>query len=429
MILSLLRSGPVAIIFAFLFIFGAPVEGVPFNTAKVTLLIAMCVFVLMLMTSWSRGELRLAPAPLYIAAAVSFLLMFYSVVMVVANQTADFSLSYNLLILTFENILGSYIFFRVFLNGRSLSQLLDVFIWVGVIQSLIIVAMFSSLSFRELVFHWFANEEIIEMSARYGGIRGFGIAGSVTYDLSVLLSIFMMFSAYQISNTSRSQLFYIFAWLLCFISVMVSGRTGFLGVFLSLVILLRFSHRPQAFIGMIKLFMIALVCVLLSLILLHSRFPEVWVLINEVVIPYAFEMFFSAAEGDGFNTKSTEILQKMYFPVENSTFWFGDARWLGDGGIGYYMHTDAGYMRHILFYGVFGSLILYLLYGGLFSYLYRACERKWKFLILAIAGYVFIVHLKGDFLVGSSMNIKVFFLLFAFAMLVQRNGGVKKSVV
>ncbi len=424
MILNFLRTTPVTIFFTFFFVFGAAVKGVPLNSAKLALLMSIVIFCLILLTRWLRNDFRLAPTPSYITVCISFFLMCYTVFLVAIKQTADFSLSYNIFILTFENILGSYIFYSVFLKGRSSSQVLDVFIWIGLFQSLIIVVMFINLPFREFIFNWFANENIIEMSERYGGVRGFGIAGSVTYDFSVLLSIFMMFSAYQLCNSSKSQFFYVLAWILGFFSVMVSGRTGFLGVAFSLWIIFIHFRKTQTLIGVSKMIIIALMCVLASLMF----FPGVSMIINEVLIPYAFEMFFSAAKGDGFNTSSTDLLAHMYFQVSESTFWFGDARWLADGGNSYYMHTDAGYMRHMLFYGVVGSSILYVLYGSVFYYLYKFCERKLKPLILAIAGYAFIVQVKGDYLVGSSMNIKVFFLLFVMVMLARENGKMKRLV-
>lgn len=429
MILRIFRSSPIVIFFTFLFVFGAPIKGVPLNTAKLALVVAVLVFGLMLASRWVRGDLALAPRPLYMVAGAAFLLMLYSVFWAIVNQTGDYALSYNLFILTVENILGSYIFYRVFLSCKSSSQMFDIFIWIGLIQSVIIVSMLANVSFRELAFEWFANEATIEMSERYGGVRGFGVAGSVTYDLSVLMSIFMMFSAYQLCHSSKPQMLYIIAWLFGFLAVMVSGRTGFLGVLLSLVVIFRFSNKGQAWLGMLKLVTVALISIMSLLVVLNTLFPEVSLLIYDFLIPYAFEIFLSAAEGDGFSTNSSDVLKSMYFPIPEQTFWLGDARWVGDEG-GYYMHTDAGYMRHALFYGFIGSLFLYALYAGVFSYLYLVCTEYWRFVVMAFAGYAFIAHIKGDFLVGSSMNAKIIFLMLAYVMWYQRHraGCIKRLI-
>jgi len=411
-IFNFLRSTPVVVLFTFLFVFGAPINNVPLNTSKIVLLIASTIFSLMVFTNFLRGDFKLAPRPLYFSLLFSLFLVCYSAALALLKNTNDFSLTYNLFILTFENILGSYIFYRVFMKGRTSSQFLDVFVWVGLVQSIIIIIMFINPTIREFIFHWFANEQIVEMSERYGGVRGFGIAGSVTYDFSVLLSIIMIFSSYQLCNSSKSQTFYIIAWVLGFLSIMMTGRTGFLGVFISLFLILYFIRKKQSLLGVNQLLVITIVAISACFVFLQN----IWVQVVEVIIPYAFEMFLSFFEGEGLRTNSTDLLFKMYFPVEQNTLLFGDAMWRSSTG-GYYMHTDAGYMRHVLFYGVIGSAILYLLYIYVFVCNFSLCDKRWRFFILAIAMYFFIVHAKGDFLVGSSMNIKILFLLFSFLIL------------
>lgn len=412
MIFKILRSTPIAVFFTFLFVFGAPITNVPLNTSKIALLVSLIVFFLMVITNCLRGNFKLAPRPLYFSLFLSSLLVCYSALLATVKQTHDFSLTYNLFILVFENILGSYVFYRVFMKGKTSSQFLDIFVWIGLIQSIVIIVMFVDPAIREFVFYWFANEQIVEMSERYGGIRGFGIAGSVTYDFSVLLSVIMIFTSYQLCNSSQSQRFYIFAWVLGFLSIMMTGRTGFLGIFISLLLIFYFLRKKQSLLGVNQLVVISIVAISACFIFLQ----DIWIQVVEVIIPYAFEMFFSAFEGKGLSTNSTDLLYKMYFPIEESTLFFGDAMWRGNSG-GYYMHTDAGYMRHVLFYGVIGSAILYFLYIYAFVCSFNLCDKRWRFFILAITGYFFVVHAKGDFLVGSSMNIKIFFLLFSFLIL------------
>ena len=53
-----------------------------------------------------------------------------------------------------------------------------------------------------------------------------------------------------------------------------------------------------------------------------------------------------------------EMVDMYWLPRQDSTVFFGDGMYqLSDGS--FYGHTDVGFMRHMLFYGVFGELVGY----------------------------------------------------------------------
>ena len=54
-----------------------------------------------------------------------------------------------------------------------------------------------------------------------------------------------------------------------------------------------------------------------------------------------------------------QLVNNMYFMPEFKTFIIGDARYVEPRTNAYYMHTDAGYMRQILFWGIIGSIFTY----------------------------------------------------------------------
>jgi hypothetical protein len=109
-------------------------------------------------------------------------------------------------------------------------------------------------------------------------------------------------------------------------------------------------------------------------------------------------------ENKELTTTSTVILNNMYFPISNTTFIFGDGKYVNQDG-SYYMHTDAGYMRNTLFYGFMG--VLFMVIGQLYLF-------KKPFLII-----------KKSLRTGGIYNLKHFFLFFSlfFYMLVLHYKG------
>ena len=96
-------------------------------------------------------------------------------------------------------------------------------------------------------------------------------------------------------------------------------------------------------------------------------------------------MFFNFFENGSIGTSSSEVLQTMYFQVSEKTFFLGDGYWINPNGFGYYMGTDAGYMRHILYYGLFPSLFLYLLY--IYGFYKIACFYQKHLIINYLSQY------------------------------------------
>ena len=121
----------------------------------------------------------------------------------------------------------------------------------------------------------------------------------------------------------------------------------------------------------------------------------------------------------------------MWFSVSKSTLLFGDGFFRNPFGDGHYMHTDVGYMRHILFYGIIPSSLLYCFYLLGFSYMYN--YFKWcktgHLLILLLAIYYFVGHYKGDFLTGSGMNIKLFFIILLYIIFQKKYYLYEKNII
>ena len=125
-------------------------------------------------------------------------------------------------------------------------------------------------------------------------------------------------------------------------------------------------------------------------VFLLSRFFKVEKL--DVYIGFVFEFVLNYLEYGSFETESTYILSNMYFGLDSDVFVFGTGMYSNDDGT-YYMHTDAGFMRNILYYGVLGLLVNYLI----FAFKLLTIKRKSKVLFSVV---IFVVlsclHIKGE---------------------------------
>jgi hypothetical protein len=78
------------------------------------------------------------------------------------------------------------------------------------------------------------------------------------------------------------------------------------------------------------------------------------------VFPFAFEFYYNYEEEGVVSTESSDALVGHYFAIPYETVLYGDGRYLAETG-GYYKGTDAGYMRIVLYGGIFFflSLVIY----------------------------------------------------------------------
>jgi hypothetical protein len=121
-------------------------------------------------------------------------------------------------------------------------------------------------------------------------------------------------------------------------------------------------------------------------------------------LKWAFELLYAYVNGEGLVTESSNVLfERMYFvPDSWVTIFAGDFQFLNLDG-SYYGHTDAGFMRMMLYFGVFGSVFYYL------SFVAMSLLVKFKhiFILLAI---MIVSEIKGDAILSSPAS-KLYFLI------------------
>lgn len=265
--------------------------------------------------------------------------------------------------------------------------------------------------------HFFQKEAVTQMSM--GGLRALAITGNPFFDLSAAYGfIYLYYFKYVIdSNKGKLDLATILMFALLFVGTFFAGRTGFVGMAIGLIYYFISPGYLRYKLGGIGKMLLAFTG--LAFIIMAILPGEVMDVVENRLLPFAFEFIYNYAESGSVTTKSSENLSGMYFPISWQTFFLGDGRYVGKDG-DYYMFTDAGYMRHILYYGIIGQILL-LIYQlqffrkpikilvNNFNEDRRSAISNLLFFAMLLL-YLLIIHYKGETL-GFLPNLQVILML------------------
>lgn len=115
------------------------------------------------------------------------------------------------------------------------------------------------------------------------------------------------------------------------------------------------------------------------------------------------------SKGEYTNPSTRQLFGEMYFAIEPSAWLFGEGHYLNENG-GYYRNTDAGYMRMILYGGVFISLLLFS-----FQLLFIDVKKSNKIDKLEkifIVGLLLILNIKGIVIGCQQLILSMIILIY-----------------
>ena len=188
---------------------------------------------------------------------------------------------------------------------------------------------------------------------RYGwsGFSGF----RTTYSCSISV-IFLLYLYFEKNNgyiKSLKTSSFAILLLLNLLGNMFYGRIGvviFVAEVLFAILMYRRIRWDLVFIAIIIVFLLVFA---LSYIIESNVGVQEW--FNWMSKP--FVQILTTGKTDNYSYH--QLVNNMYFMPEFKTFIIGDARYVEPRTNAYYMHTDAGYMRQILFWGIIGSIFTY----------------------------------------------------------------------
>lgn len=336
-------------------------------------------------------------------------------VSVIFHMTFDFSLVKTIINCILHLFIAGMIIALFLYKKRDIRYLIFLFIGLFAVQSVIEICAFVNTSVLHFV-QSFQSEATIARAARYSGRRGLALAGTVFFGLSTLYGIIFLFLAREFLSNPKITFFKVLIGCLIVVGAFFAGRTFFIGIAVALIYIycskLRNSKKASAFFKTLGYGIIIVVGVLLII-------PEHYYnQINNLFL-FVFEMFYNLIDyGTLTTTSSAHLTEDMYFPLPLQTILFGDGMYTGLTG-GYYMNTDAGYMRNLLLFGLTGLFLcifsdMYLLWGTR-KLRNDKSIRNFSFWIFI---YLCLLHYKGEtfgYLITLHTMLFLYYLMFNFS--------------
>lgn len=362
---------------------------------------------------------------------VTFVLFFLWIIFAVKiNGQNDFSFIDTLVHLLLVLVIGALLFSYFVATKRNSTSIVNWVIWAFVIQSIIIVLAILFPQIRELILKTKPEEVIVR--AQHYGYRGVSLSSSSFFGLSISFGLILLFF-FEKDNQffKNNNLIRLLAFAFLFIGACSAGRTALIGLAFGIVVYFLQSFRinkkqyiskqkfTKAFFGVVIFALILIVVVYL----LITQATDNNLRIIQNFITYLTE-FFSDSSGGMFHTTSSDyLLSNMLFLVDFPTFLKGDGRY--SVGNVYYMGTDSGYMRPLLYCGIFALVFLFVIQNQILNFCQLKKRNKMLYWIIFL--YIFVLQIKGEVLGFAIMfNSCLFLLVLSYGYQVEPKNDAKR---
>lgn len=357
-------------------------------------IICLCIFIKKILAHYVEKSYCLDWI-LYLAIFIFLMLLTY--IIPIKKNTLDFSYFSNyeyylgrLIILTGTVILvTSFIqYINLIINAINAYVLFSILLLIPVFHN----AYLKIVDMNDISSNQISNFYSNDYYTRFGlqGFSGFG--STIMCAVAVLLGCYMIVNAVR---NNEKKINYVFKVLLSVIGTAMFGRSGFLislVIILITVLYLAFFHRQ---IMLLLYFIIGLIFALLLFILNANKLEQI------DSIRWMFEGFFNYLDYGQFSTSSTNHLANMYIKPSLSTILYGDGYYTIGGQ--YYMQTDVGYLRPMLFWGIICDILYYsLMIPPLNSIGKFLINKDRAFFLISSIIFIFLFEFKGEVLLTYS---------------------------
>ncbi|MBB6271533.1 hypothetical protein HDF26_001960 [Pedobacter cryoconitis] len=406
----------------FFFIYNPPISVLPMNTG---IIIGGLFFVSylgnLIVKIFCSKSILLSKRLLHVLFLIVFIALYSFMVSIVSGSgdIQPFKTYFSFLLFFIPGSFGIVHWMRKYYSSIEVIKIL---IGVFVLQSMVILFMLVNPAVKTFLFSVLRDGSArIEKNLASGGFRFLGFAYNTTWDLSIvqsmgIMSIALLFKIDKTEINIKNTL----SFILLAISVFLTGRTGFFGIMFAILIIIIPNTLKGIPFSVLLRFLGKIFVVCIPLVFLVKSFlpSSVMEIIDKNVLPWAFEMFQNDSGGK-LETASSNEVKTMYFTPPLKTLLIGDGYYVNPyDNTRYYMDTDVGYMRHILFYGIVGLLLIASIYISIFYQMFIFSSSisesvSVKIFVVLLGLYYFVSHLKGDLFLGSDIPIKALFTFYA----------------
>jgi hypothetical protein len=232
-------------------------------------------------------------------------------------------------------------------------------------------------------------------------LRGFASSGGAA--LSIVNALGVMFVIFLVWRGAMSGLFGLLAAAVMAVSNIFAGRTGLIASLAFSVLLLAFLLWRSARTGLTGLIRA------IGLLILTSCFISGVLNIDfdAEASRWAFEWVDGLTSGKVSSSSSDELGGMLYLPTNAIDLLFGVGFFEGESS--QYLRSDSGYVKTVLSVGLLFGGLMYAFIGWL---LFKVVEvsREYRWLVIAVLGFLYIVEIKEPFLYQNFAARVLFFL-------------------
>lgn len=287
-------------------------------------------------------------------------LLLYSSLSTIVNFAFDFSyqtvLLHQLVYLEIGVLVGSY---YIFTGKDLLANIIDCFFLQSIIQ---ILSMLSSTFLR--ITDLFRTDATIYARVRnYDGFRGLAISGSNFFGLAVAYIIVFIIIIYYWNKWNANPLKRTIYIVFLIVGALSAGRTAIIGIVCFLLFFIIQFLSKRKFKAISILWTVAVIVLFIAAFRLlgpYLRKLGAWQRLQDYIFQVFGERGNRSISNFSMNNSSSlkQLISQYYFKLSPEQFFLGDGKYTDK--YGYYMGTDAGFMRNILYGGIFLETLLYL---------------------------------------------------------------------
>lgn len=456
---NLLKIGHYALLVLTLFlaVFAFSIKSIPVSVAKI---VAGFGWIVLVYYITKRNIVEFINFKQLKPFAIVFFLLVYSLINVIfITKTYDMHLAYAYTLFFVEHLMASLFFVWLMkkFNMFTLNHFFKIYVIMCIVQALIILISYFNTDLMDFN-HVLMGVDTSKMN-RYGDIRYLGLAHSTIGGLGVILGFALIFIVYFVNSAKSKKMIagYSIAYITIMLASLLAGRMAYILIMISGIywiynFLASKKHRKT--LGLFLLYLVIILLILALAVFMFYLYSDNAVLRSKILVDtniFVFEPIYnnlnipdeylrwldenhvehevnctiikSFLKNHRYGgekplvTNSVRMLSNSYFMPDLKTFLIG----CGTYNWGYQL-SDSGYMRHMLFYGVIFSMVLYGFYILVFRKMVRELkEEKLKAaVVILIAVTIFICNIKGDMFLKVDIT-KIVFIMYLI-LSVQKKG-------
>ncbi len=360
---------------------------------------------------------------------ITLFIIGYFLLLTIYTKNNNFVFVQQSIWLVLEGVVGAFLMYNYLISKYSFEETLRLLGLAITIQSTIIIIVFFIPAVRQIIDGLLVVTDARQISAyRMRGFSNGGGAGlSYVQSLGVLVNgVLMIFDA-------KSRRKYLFYSILILISQMFVARTGLLFSFLLLIAtIVQESYNRKSLRKLVGQFVVgALLIVGIFKVSMALMGDQTKIVFEQLVLTRAFEFYYNYEESGTLETRSTNVLEKMYFLPDNDLhLLFGKGLWDAAGQsastltFGRKVNSDVGFVRMIFAFGIILTVVYYSMFIYFLKEIYKSPYGRKTFILLLVLLMLFALgETKEPFLMRMSGTIKI--LIIFYGLIVFNNYNIK----